>query len=86
MGRTRVGLFIIVCTLRGYELHDDVQALAFCKNNKNSFVAIIWPIAQGKDARILQIMEKFGHVVYGKDFYFTQKLAHKILKEAHPKY
>lgn len=64
-------------------LSTDAQAYNYCLSHQSSFIAIVWPIAQGKDNRIEQIFNKFGRIIYRKIVYFTPKKAYKLLKQAH---
>lgn len=63
----------------------DEQAFEYCLQHKNSFIAIVWPIAQGKDAQILEILHAFGEICYQKKVYFTYNQVAKLLAQAHPK-
>ncbi|MBY0109927.1 MAG: hypothetical protein K2X90_02335 [Candidatus Babeliaceae bacterium] len=67
----------------GYLLHSDQEAFAHCVNNQNTFIAIIWPIAQGKETVIQNIMNRYGKILYKKEMYFTPKKALYVLKKAH---
>ncbi len=64
-------------------LQNDLQAYNYCLHNPESFIAIVWPIAQGKDTLIKNILNRYGKIVYQKNFYFTKLLAHTILQLAH---
>lgn len=44
----------------------DAMALEYCKLNKNSYVALVWPRAVGRDEEIRTILETFGTVYYEK--------------------
>lgn len=63
---------------------NDQDAFTYCMTHPQSFVAIIWPIAQGKDKEIQQIMNSYGTIQYRKDTYLTHQSAYKILHKSHP--
>lgn len=65
-------------------LATDREAYAYCMNHKKSFIAIVWPVAQGQDAKIKQIFNEYGQIKYQKNVYFTHRQAFKLLKKAHP--
>lgn len=77
-------LFFFVQLSATYQLQNSAQAYAYCMRNTNSFIAIVWPLAQGHDAKIEEIMRKFGGTIaYRKNHLLTPKTAYKLLKEAH---
>lgn len=63
---------------------NDQEAYSYCKRNKQSFISVVWPIAQGKDAEIKDIFNKYGKIIYKKKVFFTYTKAYTILKLAHP--
>lgn len=71
------------CFVSAYDLKDDAQALQYCVNNKKAFIAIVWPIAQGKDHEIMRILNKYGSIKYRKDVYLKPDQAHHLLRTAH---
>jgi hypothetical protein len=64
-------------------LHSDQEAYSYCVNHHNTFIAIVWPIAQDKDTFIDTIMNRYGKILYKKSYHFTPKTAYTILKKAH---
>lgn len=66
-------------------LLDDTQAYAYCLANPKSYVAIIWPKAQGKDDELQELFKKYGVVHYKKISYLNKEQAIEILTLAHPK-
>ncbi len=66
-----------------YLLQSDQEAYTYCLNHEKVYIAIVWPIAQGKDLFITTIMNRYGTILYRKDFYFTPKNAFYILQKAH---
>jgi len=77
---------LIYCSstlVNGYALHNDQEAYAYCLNHPNAYIAIVWPIAQGKDSLIKNIMNRYGKILYKKEIYFTPTKAFYILKKAH---
>ncbi len=67
----------------GYLLRSDQEAFTYCQNHQNAYIAIVWPIAQGKEIVIQHIMNRYGKILYRKETYFTPSRAHHILKKAH---
>jgi len=65
-------------------LSSDKQAYEYCVDNKKSFVAIVWPIAQGKDKEIERIFKKYGKLLYYKKARLNSKKAFYLLQKAHP--
>jgi len=80
-----VSIVIISCvSLSGAQvLQNDQQAYAYCREEPRSFIAIVWPIAQGKDTLIKKILNSYGHIMYHKKFYFNKADAYTILQQAH---
>ena len=79
-------LLLIYCLPSGvcaYALQSDQEAYGYCVSNPNAFIAIVWPIAQGKDHLITGAMEQYGKILYRKEYYFTPTKALYILKKAH---
>lgn len=64
--------------------HTDAQAYDYCKKHPHAFIAVVWPLVQGKDAELHAIFKKHGKLVYRKEFFFTYKTARRTLKKAHP--
>lgn len=59
------------------EMHD------FCKNNGNSFIVLVWPIAEGKHDKIVRLLNKYGCVIYETERVLEPKVAYTILKKSH---
>jgi len=69
--------------LIGQEINNDQDAYLFCNSARNSFIAIVWPIAQGKDNQIEQLLNKFGTVMYRKKMLLSPWQAVVLLTKAH---
>lgn len=82
MKRIIMALFLLYMPCM-YSFSDD-DALRYCQRHADLFVAIMWPIAQGKQEKIEKIFNEFGRILYQKTVYFTPESAYKILKKAHP--
>lgn len=65
-------------------LRNDQEAYTYCTQKQQSFIAIMWPIAQGHDSSVTKIFNRYGEIKYRKDFYFTPQQALTILQQAHP--
>jgi hypothetical protein len=76
-----VGLF---GSINATTITNDEQAYAHCQSNKQAYIAIVWPIAQGNDTVIQEHFKTFGSVWYRKNMYFTPKQALYLLRSAHP--
>lgn len=63
---------------------NDKDAYNFCQKSPDTYIAIIWPIAQGKDKKIEKIFSSWGQIKYKKIVYITPKGAFYLLSEAHP--
>lgn len=66
------------------QIKNDKKALNYCKQNSNSYVAIVWPIAEGKDREIESVFNSFGKIIYKKQIIINPSLAVSILRKAHP--
>lgn len=65
-------------------LKTDQAAYEFCKKNTKSFIAVVWPIAQGKDRLIEAILREHGILHYKKSIVLSPQQALWILSKAHP--
>lgn len=65
-------------------LAHDQEAYDYCKEHPQSFIAIVWPIAQGKDDEIQKIFGNYGKIIYRKKTFLNYKSARTLLKSAHP--
>lgn len=79
-----IGLIICNHTANIFAISTDQEALAFCKANTTSYIAIVWPIAQGKDDKIEKLFRKYGKLHYKKIVYFNHKQGASLLQDAHP--
>lgn len=55
----------------------------FCAAHNNSFIAIVWPIAQGKHQEIKEKFAVYGKIMYEKEMLLSPQLAYTILKKSH---
>lgn len=74
----------IMHATHAYELKNNREALAYCKQEPQSFVSIVWPIAQGKSEQIEQIFNQHGQLKYKKIVTLNPSQAFYLLKTAHP--
>lgn len=79
-----VTLFIVTYHAVLIALGTDQEALVFCKSHTESFLAIVWPIAQGKDEKIEKLFRKYGTLQHKKVVYFNHTQGARILQDAHP--
>lgn len=59
------------------------QIHTFCKENKKSFIAIVWPIAEGKHQEIVSLLDSHGKIVYEMRKLLNPQKAFIILKKSH---
>ncbi|MDR3550094.1 MAG: hypothetical protein P4L31_01660 [Candidatus Babeliales bacterium] len=74
---------LFFCGALSARIETDHQAFDYCITHEKSFIAIVWPIAQGKDEQIRQTFEKYGAIKYQKSLYFTPDQAYSLLDRAH---
>ena len=71
-------------TIQGKELPlDEHTIINYCKKNKDTFIAIIWPITQGKTKKIESLFSHYGKICFKKEILLTEEIAYHILKESH---
>jgi hypothetical protein len=68
----------------GYFAHNDYEAYSYCMHNTSSFIAVVWPLAQGKDKKMESVLRSYGTMVYKKVFSLTYQQAYALLQDAHP--
>jgi hypothetical protein len=83
MKRIIVSLVMLVIETCPTFLQNDQDAYRHCHSTQNTYIAIIWPIAQGKELFIKNIMNRYGTILYYKPFYFNKASAYVILQQAH---
>jgi hypothetical protein len=76
-------LSLYCCSLYGVTISNDHQALKYFMKNKNTYIALVWPIAQGKEQKINHVFNKYGTVHYKKQLYLNSVQALYILRNAH---
>lgn len=65
-------------------LHHDNQVYSFCESQKNSFISVVWPLAQGKESKIEELFKQYGTIHYKKEVYLSKSQGILLLKAAHP--
>lgn len=78
-----VVLMLVSCGLISAHIENDRQAFDYCMTHEKSFIAIVWPIAQGKDEQIRHVFGKYGAIQYQKNLFFTPEQAYSLLERAH---
>jgi hypothetical protein len=73
-------IVLVYCGIHALENH---EKYAYCHANKNSFIAIVWPIAKGKDKQITTLLNTYGNVVHKEELVLSPARAYKILKKSH---
>jgi hypothetical protein len=68
---------------RKLPLKNDQQAYEYCVKHQHSYIAIVWPIAQGKNKDIERILKQHGKILYYKKVYLDYKNAFHLLQRAH---
>jgi hypothetical protein len=61
----------------------DRQMLNFCKTNENSFIAIVWPNAQGFDNEIVDLFHEHGTVYGQKNVILSGTEIANVVRMAH---
>ncbi len=79
-----ITLGVLMCHCLSRAISNDRQAYEYCISNETSYIAIIWPMAQGKDNTIEKILHKYGTIKYKKRTYLNYEQAFTLLKDAHP--
>ncbi len=80
-------LLVGICTIQlsqATTITNDREAYDYCRHNPKSYIAIIWPLVQGKDEQLLQLFAMYGTINYKKSMYLTPQQAYYLLKKAHP--
>lgn len=72
----------MICKQRFF-LSSDQQAVQYCKQHSDTFIAIVWPLVQTKIHEIENLLEKNALLCYKKKMVFDPTLAFMLLKEAH---
>ncbi len=62
---------------------DESEVVQYCKKNKDTFIAIVWPMTQGKSKEIEKLFSSYGTICFKKKIKLTEKTAYLILKESH---
>ncbi len=82
----KVGLILGLIWWAGIALagvNNDQEAFSYCRSNPNAYIAIVWPIAQGKQDEIEAIFKEYGRIIYKKRIRLTSDTAYIILQKAH---
>lgn len=64
----------------------DADALQYCQTHENSFIAIVWPLAQGKETEIVEAFNRFGKIYYQKTMLIPETEIFKLVDIAHNSY
>lgn len=64
-------------------LNDD-QALAFCKQNQNTYIVIVWPKGYSHLEYIIERLNQHGSVKYVKQLALTKKQIFSLFCALHP--
>jgi hypothetical protein len=71
--------------VRSSRVLNDGDAYAYCAQHKSSFVAIVWPLVQGRDRDIEYLINAYrGAIKYKKQVVLNPEQAYYLLKTAHP--
>lgn len=86
MGRTLNFCIILIIGANlayGQSLVSERVAYQYCKAEKKSYIAIVWPIAEGKDREIEELFNRYGEIKYKKTMRFNAAQAFYLLRKAH---
>ena len=77
-------LIILIVTLNKVVLPQESSNLVnYCKKNKDTFIAIVWPITQGKTQEIENLFSRYGKICFKRTMKLTKETAYHILQESH---
>lgn len=62
---------------------NDQEALNFCKNTANSYVAIIWPRGEKQREYIIKTLNQHGQVAYVKEFKLSKNGSFLLYRGLH---
>ncbi|MBA3954384.1 hypothetical protein H0X48_03650 [Candidatus Dependentiae bacterium] len=58
-------LLLFACNItKTLEIQTDAQAYDYCIKNNKTFIALVWPVAQGKDTELNKLLNSYGRVHY----------------------
>ena len=86
MINSKKNIFILLfgfINISAQTISNDKEAYDYCAANKNTLIAIVWPIAQGKEKKIENLLNSYGTIKYKKKTYLKPKEAFFLLKMAH---
>ena len=77
-------LITLIATLHSTDLSSNSSnILAYCKKNKDTFIAIVWPITQGKTQEIETLFSHYGKICFKQTMKLSEETAYHILQESH---
>ena len=78
-------LFLFNYTINNcYSIKTDQEAYQYCITHHDSFIGIVWPITPGNDAKIKELLQRYGGVHYQKNLQLSYDQAFSLLQKAHP--
>ena len=59
----------------------DAMALEFCRLSPNMVIAVVFPVANGKDDEIQNILRDYGRIAYEKHITFSELGRHNLIRQ-----
>lgn len=59
----------------------DCLALEYCRLNTSSYVVTVFPVAEEKEKRIIDILSKHGSIFYRKDIFLTERGLWNLMRQ-----
>jgi len=59
----------------------DAMALEFCRLSPNMVIAVVFPVAHGRDHEILEILSDYGQIIYEKQVVFSEIGRHNLIRQ-----
>jgi len=59
----------------------DAMALEFCRLSRNMVIAVVFPVASGKDDEIQSVLKDYGQIAYEKQVIFSEIGRHNLIRQ-----
>jgi len=59
----------------------DSMALEFCRLSPNMVIAVVFPVANGKDDEVQNILKEYGQIAYEKQVVFLELGRHNLIRQ-----
>jgi hypothetical protein len=83
--KLKLSLFFVVSNaIASNVITNDAQAFLYCQQQKQSFIVVLWPLAQGRDGEIEKLLNTYGSIKYKSNRVLNYNDAKLLLRKAHP--